>query len=125
MLTHWCGWLESNIVRARRICACTAKCNKEETGRAEKKALPVLIRRNVHALVRGSKVTVGSVTKVTGSFVTDLFSATLHERAEQSLHDKEQRKLEEDLETVQHICGIAKRYVPEYDVAVAAMFTRQ
>lgn len=54
MLTHWCGWLESNIVRARRICACTAKCNKEETGRAEKKALPVLIRRNVHTLVRGS-----------------------------------------------------------------------
>ena len=54
---------------------CTAKCNKEETGRAEKKALPVLIRRNVHTLVRGSKVTVDSVTKVTGSFATDLFSA--------------------------------------------------
>ena len=26
-------------------------------------------------------------------------------------------ELEEDLETVQHICEIAKRYVPEYDVA--------
>ena len=27
------------------------------------------------------------------------------------------KELEEDLETVQHICGIAKRYVPECDVA--------